>query len=772
MARRRSILHASRCALACAVATFAWSENRAWPQSAPTDTTRDRAESAPAAAPITPPDPAANARPPLTLPPQTPYRPLPGEKLIELNLVDAELGELIQHISQLTGKRFIYGSKLKTIAVTVVSPTPVPVAEAYEAFLAILQLHGLAVVPQGEFSKIIESKDVMRSVPPLHTDDKPTASTAAVVTRLSHVEHVSAAEAAGVLSNFTSPLGNVTVHEPRGLLIITDTGAHVERLARLLDEIDVGSSRARLWVHPIRHGNARQYAEQIREIFQVDPAAPGGLTRVIADEPTNSLIIVGHDDGYASLLGFLERVDLAPAASGSVHIVPLAHAVAEELAQTLTQMLSATAPAARGASGVGSGAAPARSLQGLFEGEVRVTADKPTNSLLVMSGAHDYAQLRRMIDDLDRRRRQVFIEAVILEVSHNNNESFGLNYHAGASADLFGQGSSLLFGGLNPIDSITGASTLQALALGVRGPDLAGSDGLLTGVPAGISIPAFGVALTALAASSSSDVLSTPHILALDNTEAEIQIGENIPLQVNSSGPDLSSLAPLLGAAAAGQGLQNLGSLGGTPRQDVGTRIKITPRINGEEQVRLEIEEEISEPGAPTGNLGVVSVVQRSARTTVVVDDEQTIVIGGLVRDTKTVQQEGIPLLSQLPLLGALFRKSTSISRKTNLILILTPHVIDTQEDLRRMFARKMRERQEFLDRHFVFNTEWQPPKDYSRATGLVEDVRQAQRADEERARLDLDGQPRFREHHPAAPLDLPPRAPLPARAAPAPAKR
>lgn len=698
----------------------------------------------------------------------TKYRPAPGGQPVQLNLVDVSLGELIAHMSRLTGKRFIFDSKLKRLDVTVIAPTPVTVDEAYEAFLAILAQNGLNVVPHGPFLKVIESAQAARSVPPLQDAQDGVergGASAAVITQLRRVENVSASDAAGVLESFKSPHGEITVYEPRGLLIITDTRAHVQRLGRLLEEIDVGSSRSRLWVQPVHYGQASEYAKQIEQVFGADPSATEGLSRVIADEATNSLIIVGHDDAYASLLAFLKRVDVAPVAGGRIHIVPLANAVAEELAQTLTRMLSGTAPSARGGSPGGPASpstgdgATSRSLSGLFEGEVRVTADKPTNCLLVMSGAHDYAELRRVIDGLDRSRRQVFIEAVILEVAHGNDQSFGLDYHMGTMS-----GKSLVYGGLNPVDSITGATSLQALALGVRGPELEGAENILPNVPAGLSIPAFGVALTALAVRSSSDVLSTPHILTLDNTEAEINIGENIPLQINSAGTDLSSLAGVLGAAGGGQGLQNLGalgSLGGTPRQDVGTRIKITPHINTENQVRLEIEEEISEPGLPAGDLGAVSIVQRSARTTVVVDDEQTIVIGGLVRDTKTTQHEGLPLLSEIPVLGALFRKSTTTLKKTNLILILTPHVIDSQEDLRRVFARKMQERQEFLDRYFVFNADWQPPRDYAHANGLIEEIRQAQLADDERARLERDAAPRPVEiHEPTTPLELPTRPP------------
>jgi general secretion pathway protein D len=230
-------------------------------------------------------------------------------------------------------------------------------------------------------------------------------------------------------------------------------------------------------------------------------------------------------------------------------------------------------------------------------------------------------------------------------------------------------------------------------------------------------------------------------------------------------GGNLAGLAPLLagGGLGAGQGVQGLGALGalgalgGAPRQDVGTKIKITPHINKNNQVRLEIEEEISEQGATTGDIGAVSIVQRNAKTTVMVDDQQTVVIGGLMRDTKRVAHTKIPLLGDLPVLGFLFRNSITQTEKTNLLLILTPYVIQSQEDLRKVFTRKMQERQEFLDRYFVFNGDWQPPRDYARANGLVEEIRQAFAEIAEQHRLELEGLPSdAKTHQPTEPLDLP----------------
>ncbi|MET0410662.1 MAG: type II secretion system secretin GspD, partial [Polyangiaceae bacterium] len=559
---------------------------------------------------------------------------------------------------------------------------------------------------------------------------------------------------------------------PSGLLIITDTGTHVNRLIRMIEEVDVGSASSRMWIEPIHYGDARDFATQINEIFQLDAGGSGGLVRVIADEQTNSLIILGSPESYVKLLEFLKRVDTAPAAEGRVHVLPLQHAVAEELAGTLSRMLGGGGGAAAPRQGRAGNAAPAPAAGGgtdanLFEGQVRITADKATNSLVVTSSSRDYAALRRVIDQLDRERRQVFIEAVIMDLQVERGQTLGLAYHGGATARLFGGDDSIILGGFNALESIAGPTQLQALALGVRGPDLAGTDGRIPNLPAGVSIPAFGVTLNAIATSGDSNVLSTPHIIAMDNTEAEINVGENIPLQTNiaGGGNNLSSLAGLLGggqaAGAAGNlgALGSLGSLGGfnAPRQDVGTKIKITPHINEHNKVRLEIQEEISEQGATSGALGAVSITQRSAKTTVMVDDQQTVVIGGLMRDTKQISHTKIPVLGDLPVLGVLFRNSNTSTKKTNLLLILTPYVIQSQEDLRKIFTRKMQERQEFLDRYFVFNENWQPPMDYAKTTGLVERIRQAYVEMDERKRLELESQPgEIKVHEPSEPLDLP----------------
>jgi len=382
-----------------------------------------------------------------------------------------------------------------------------------------------------------------------------------------------------------------------------------------------------------------------------------------------------------------------------------------------------------------------------------------------------------------------------MDLTVSDSTKLGTSWHAGLAEDIGGGGNTIFAGGLKAQNSLQfplNQDLLQGFAVGARGPDLAGTENL---TDTGISIPAFGVVLHALTSSGKSNVLATPHIIATDNTPAEINIGENIPLQENFGG-GLGNLASLGGLAGQQGGNTNtlaaLSAFGGygfsAPRQDVGNKIKVTPHINDSNQVRLEIEQESSARGASSGALGVVTIVKRTASTTVTVDDQQTVVIGGLMRDEWVNQQEKIPLLGDIPVLGFLFRHQTTEKRKANLLLILTPYIIRDQNDLRKIFERKIQERQEFLDRYFVFSgVDWEPSRDYSRANGLLEDTRQAYFRHDELLRLQRESLPEEeQEHMVSKPIEIPddavqtgrpatpsrPAAPRPAPKKKTPAKR
>jgi len=728
------------------------------------------------------------------------YRPMSPGARVTFNLEDADLPDLVRLISSITGKRFILPGKVRSIKATVYAPTKVTAAEAYRAFLSILELNGMTVVPSGRYLKIVETTGIESQPIPLYNGGARTPTDDRFVTRMHRVSNVSAEDVATLLSRFKTREGQVTAYAPTNTVILTDMGSNIRRMLRVLEAIDVPRGGEQVWIEPIHYVNASEMANLLSEIFPVggvtgaaagaagnarqqrqrptpprrgQAAAQAGtaagaaasgpttvgsrqgamrITKIIPDERSNSLIILATERAYLRILELIRQLDVPMEGEGGIHVHYVQHGDAEEIAGTLASLIGGSGGSggssssqragarggAQGAAGAAGGSATGTTAGAVasggggavFEGDIRVTAHKPTNALVITSSLHDYAALRRVIERLDSRRRQVFIDAVIMEMSVNRSNELGVSWHGGA-ADVPAEGS-LLLGGSNAIGSlgfpdVTNPTTLTGAALGVRGPEIPESQRLI-----GISIPAFGVALTALSTSGDTDILSTPHILAMDNEEAEISVGQNVPLQTsgfNSAGG--LGLAGLGAAGLASQGAAGLlggglgGGFGNVPRQDVGTTLRITPHINESDEIRLEIEEEISEAEASTeGSLGVRTINKRTAKTQMVVRDQQTVVIGGLMRDTTINEETKVPVLGDIPLLGVLFRQTRVRTEKRNLLLFLTPYIIRDASDLRAIYERKMRERQEFIDRYFVFgDQDYEPHVDYTRTRGLVMEI-------------------------------------------------
>jgi general secretion pathway protein D len=665
----------------------------------------------------------------------------------------------------------------------------VTVAEAYQAFLSILETNGLTVVPHGRFLKIVETNAIATQGTPIYGAAQGSPGEDRFVTRMHRLGHISADDAANVLGKFKSKEADITVYGPGNMIIVTDSGTNIRRMMSILEEIDVGSSGDQIFIEPIHYASASDVEKRINELFDIKgggaagaPSTPkpgGGSTtssapssiggdlhvaKIVSDDRSNSIVIVSTERAYLRILELIKRIDVPQTGEGEIHVLPLQHADATELTKTLTDIITGTNTAAPTPGGGRGAAAPAAAQQaaGIFEGGVKVSADKATNSIVVTSSLRDYASLRSVIDRLDQPRRQVFIEAVIMDLQLKRSDALGVSFHGGAPFDFENKNDSLIFGGNKITNTIppvpTDPDALQGFALGVRGPGISGSQNFLG---TGISVPAFGTFIQALARTGDSDLLSTPHILALDNEDAEINVGDNIPLQTNavSSFPGAAGAAGAAGALGALGGLGGFGSVG-SPRQDVGTKIKIKPHLNDSNEVRLDVSEEISEQGAPLGGtLGAIPISKRTATTKLVVQDQQTVVIGGLIRNVTSRAEEKVPVLGDIPVLGALFRKRTNTQEKRNLILVMTPYIIRNQQDLRTVFERKMQERQEYLDRYFVFSdsSDYKPPKDWSRTNGLVEDIRQSYFSLDERKRLDEITKPReLKTHDPQRPLEMP----------------
>jgi len=740
------------------------------------------------------------------------YQPTAPNTLVTFNLEDADLPELVRLMSQITGRSFILPSKSRSIKATVYAPTKVTAAEAYQAFLSILELNGMAIVPSGRYLKIVESGRVEGRAVPLYSGDESVPTGDRYVTRLQQVKNISAEDASKLLERFKSPDGGLTAYAPTNMLIMTDTGTNLRRMLRILSEIDIARTGEQMWVEQVHHATATDLEKRLNDIFDVaganapqsqqpkppatrgapppapqpQPGQPGAttigassesrLTKVIADERTNSLIIVATEPAYLRVLEVLKHLDVPLEGDGHMHVHRLQHSDAEEVANTLTNLIG---KAGQGGGGGGRGAAPAPQAQdaSVFEGKVAITAHKASNALVITSSNHDYAALKNVINMIDKERKQVFIEAVIMELSVNRASKLGLGYHGGipntpsdGSVSVLGFNSTTTIGGLQGI--VTSAATgdfLTGLAVGVQGKQIDAS-------VAGVSIPGFGVALQALATAGDANVLQTPHLIASDNVEAEISVGENVPLQTSSVG-GLSSLAGLTGLGTTGAtsttGANSLSALGGlgalglsgtVPRDNVGTTVTITPHLNDASEIRLTIAEEISAAGAPSesGNLGVRSVSRTKAKTEVVVRDQQTVVIGGLMRDQVSTTVNKIPILGDIPVVGALFRTNNKTKQKRNMLLFLTPYIIRSPDDLRAIYERKMRERQEFVDRYFVFSdSEYEPDTDYSRTRGLLGEILQelAQMDVERKLAIEAQQKPEV-GHDPQPPIGPGPSSP------------
>ncbi len=709
------------------------------------------------------------------------FEPRSPNYKVSFSLEDADLSELVKVIGQLTGKRFIFGPKVKNIKATIYSPEKVTVSEAYQAFLSVLEANGLTVVPHGRFLKIIETAASSTQGTQIYGKGQQSPNEERYVTRIHRMSHVSADEASNVLSKFKSKDADITVYGPGNLLIITDTGTNIRRMLSLLEEIDVGGAGDQMFIEPIHYASATDIANRVNELFDLKGGSSGGgntpnpkggapatgasssggdlhVAKLVADDRSNSIVIVSTERAYLRVLELIKRLDVPQTGEGEIHVLALQHADATDLTKTLNEIISGANTAATPTGGAAKpvGASPA---SGIFEGGIKVSADKATNSIVVTSSLRDYASLRAVIDKLDQPRRQVFIEAVIMDLQLKRSSGFGVSFHGADSFSNGSAGDGLVYGGNKVLNTVlplpSDPDALQGFALGVKGPGVQGTQSLLG---TGISIPAFGTFVQALAQTGDSDLLSTPHILALDNEDAEINVGDNIPLQTNAT-PILAGLGGAGAAGLAGVGGSSLGGFG-SPRQDVGTKVKIKPHLNDSNQVRLDVTEEISEQGAPLGGtLGAIPISKRTATTKLVVEDQQTVVIGGLIRNVLSRAEDKVPVLGDIPVLGALFRKRTDKVEKRNLVLILTPYIIREQADLRAVFERKMQERQEYLDRYFVFSdiNEYTPPRDYSRTNGLVEETRQAFFQIEEKKRLDELTRPKdIKGHDPQRPLEMP----------------
>jgi general secretion pathway protein D len=523
-----------------------------------------------------------------------------------------------------------------------------------------------------------------------------------------------------VLAQLISP-GAEMVPFPPDTLILTEVGANLERISKLLAQLDVAPSD-QLRVIQVRFASAQDVADKIQRILD-KPAGgaakpPGGASQlVVADERTNKLVVRSSPAILDRVLQLLTELDIPLSGDGQLSVYPLKNADAKEVVATLEPLLQSGRGKQPNAPNVSQGAS-------LFTGEVKVSASDATNGVVVMASPGDYRTLARLIEQLDAPRRQIFIEAAILEIDIERDSDVGLSFH-----DVQNVGSlPVVFGTIYPgqPNTFSSSSLLSATgALGaVEGPILTNLSNRL-----GVNITQFGLILHALQQSSDVNVISTPHLLAMDNKEAVIHVGQKVPFQTGYS-PAALQQAQSSGVSPTVSSLSQL--YAPITRENVELKLTVKPHVGEGDEVRLEIDEQTEEIASTDKVLGPTTST-RGTKTTIVGQNHRTVVLGGIMQDRVVESVAKTPILGDIPLFGNLFRNTTKKKAKVNLLLFLTPHIIRTRADFESISERKRQERQKLLEQFWGEHGGGEPPLDFTHKLGPLAAIGAAIRYEENR---------------------------------------
>ncbi|MEC8191233.1 MAG: type II secretion system secretin GspD [Myxococcota bacterium] len=667
----------------------------------------------------------------------------PNAKIM-LDFVNKPIMDLIKYMAEITGRNFILTDDIKG-EVTIISHKAVTVPAAYEAFLSSLEQTGYTTVSVGNITKVVSSNIAGKTPIRVHQNGN-IPFTDNFVTQVIELENVTVSDISSVVKELMSKDASVISYAPANTLILTDAATNIRKIYRIINQLDIAAPKARLNVVPLSHAQATEVQKIIQDLYgtassgssttsskaedrrsrrrnrlrdRVSRDKGGSATnvgaegkyieKIIADERTNSLIIMANDEAMTAVLNLIGEldVDVDPSSRAQIHVVYLEHAKSEEVASVLSNLAQssgnndsrmsaarrraaaqrAKTSGARGAASTATSAATSAAdatggATAAFEDGVRITSDENTNSLVIIATQDQFAILRSVIEKLDIRRMQVFVEAVILEIGSDDELNVGLGFHMG---NVDNNGSlSIGSGQFNGSSMGLSQDILSGMAVGIYGKpidvDVASP---IDGSTVTMSVPAFGVALNAMQGDSSVNILSTPNILTMDNEEAKIVVGKNVPFKAGSS------------MSGTGTTIQNI------TREDVGLTLKVTPQINESRFVTLEVFQEVQElQESADSDLGPTTS-KRSAETTVVVRDNQTVVIGGLIGSTETESETKVPILGDLPLLGMFFRGRRAVASKTNMMIFLTPHIIEEPEDLEEVYRIKWAQRQEYIKRFY-----------------------------------------------------------------------
>lgn len=571
---------------------------------------------------------------------------------VTLNLKDADISALISTVAEVTDRNFIIDPRVKG-KVTVISSRPMDSDEVYQVFLSILKVHGFAAVPSGEVIKIVPDVNAKQDGIPTANDGSPGRGDE-MVTRVVQVDNVAAAQLVPILRPLVPQQGHLAAYPATNVLIISDRANNVERLLTIIRRIDQVSD-SEIEVITLQFASAVEVVRVLTSLKRATPAAKGAAAAagggqvLVADERTNSVLLSGDRASRLRMRAIISHLDTPLDTGGNTDVIYLRYATAEDIVDTLLGVGKIEEQEAQ--QGKGKVTAP----KGAFD----IQADEATNALVITAPPDIMRTLKHVISQLDIRRAQVLVEAVIAEVSEDTARELGVQWAFGGS------------GNNSPVGVVNFTNSGSLISDVINGAADAASGGSF---PSIVDNALLGFAKTngsfnylavmnLLASDANTNILSTPTLVTLDNEEAEIVIGENVPFVTGS----FSSTGANDGATNPFQTIQ---------REDVGLTLKIKPQINEGDALRLEIEQEVSNIADSVAGAADIVTNKRSIKTNVMVDDGQVVVLGGLIEEKIGESVQKVPFLGDIPFLGALFRSKTADVTKTNLMVFIHPVIL------------------------------------------------------------------------------------------------
>lgn len=616
-------------------------------------------------------------------PASQPAGPSQAGRFVTIDFDNVDITVFIKFVSELTGRNFVVDDKVKG-KVTVISPKKIAVDEVYKVFESVLEIYGFATVQAGEVIKVVPALDARGKNVDLRLQKEAIAPEDRIVTQILSLKHASPDELKKVLDPLISKTSIILSFPPTGMLIITDVLSNIKRLQEIVTALDVDGVGEVITYIPLKYASAADMVKSLTAIFQ-QQAGKGALApiKIVADDRVNALIVLATENDAKKVKELLNLMDKEmPKGSGAIRVYYLQNAKAEDLVKVLTGLpqQQAARPAAAGAA-AGSAAAAATSTAA-FSKNVQIVADKSTNALIITADTADYLIIEDVIRKLDITRSMVYLEALIMEV--NADKSFGIGVEWSALKDMgttgitntdasgkeTGMGRNLGIVGFN-----AGGSGFPQLNAAGTAASLAG--GFSVGViGAGISIggvlfPNIGAVLQAYQNDTDTRILATPQLLTLDNEDAEITVGSNVPYVTRQDTTTTSTT--------------NYSSY---EYKDVGVTLKVTPQINRDGYIRMKLDQSVTKVVSQSATVDqsgtqilTPTTLKRTAKTTVVVKSGETVVIGGMIQDDSGSGTSKVPLLGDIPLLGWLFKTKSTTNVRNNLFVFITPRIIQNPED-------------------------------------------------------------------------------------------